>query len=842
MAQWAQGLAWLHYDPRRALAHLQAARTYYRAREMRYEEGRILIGVAGMMGQLGLLEEAEQTLALLKEYLRPYPDYPGWPGVYLNEADIHRRSGRYRRMITAARKAEQLAQQYDNRAIEATALINQSVGHMMLGEYDPPAGMLLRAYAIAQESGYSLTKGWALINLARLHTAQEQFVRGLHDLEEAQRIFAAEGVTLDEATVALEKTRLFIALQMWREALQTAVFAAEQFQRAGVLLESAEAYIFAIRLALQQGKGTKARQLIKAAATAAAGASPVEQALLQAYRAHPRLQKGAAERRQAQRQAAAAAETLAAAGAVREQLEARLLAVSLQDDLSLATPPAPFEAIAAEAERYNYLGLAVEAYLAAAGRRPLPEQAAPLQKAAHIVARQRRQMSVEELKATLLSGRLPVYRRLAEAQLRTGTPAAALQTMLAAKGGVWSDLAQLPPSAPSDPAWLQARAALTQWQDKRQEASGANQEIYRQKVQEAEMRLAALSRLRERRRPLTPLPTVEAIRAAIPANVVVVEYLVGEQTLYACLLTRQDAPVWVELGERKRAGRLLSRLNLMLRALQTAVPAQRRQRARAQEAGLKKVLRGLYDTLLAPLPLPTGTPLILVPDDFLFAVPWAALWTGERYAGERHTIATMPSAVTPGLPQTAVSAGNSTLLLGYAGDPPLPYVEQELAEIAAVTPAAKQVLPASSADLVWERPYRYLHIAAHGQAQAQEPILSRLWLADGPYLLADAIHLPLHGTELVTLSACDTGTMPERGGIALALSGAFLMAGAQAVVSSLWPVDDAATRLFMRHFYAALAQGTALPAGVQQAQRQLLSGDYAHPFYWAAFQPMMRRL
>ncbi len=137
---------------------------------------------------------------------------------------------------------------------------------------------------------------------------------------------------------------------------------------------------------------------------------------------------------------------------------------------------------------------------------------------------------------------------------------------------------------------------------------------------------------------------------------------------------------------------------------------------------------------------------------------------------------------------------------------------------------------------------RTLHIAAHGELHAQEPLLSRLWLADGPYLLADALRLPLHGTELVTLSAYDTGTMPERGGIALALSGTFLMAGTQAVVSSLWPVDDAATQLFMRHLYAGLAEGLLLPAALQRAQRQLLSGEYAHPFYWAAFQLMMRRL
>jgi len=83
------------------------------------------------------------------------------------------------------------------------------------------------------------------------------------------------------------------------------------------------------------------------------------------------------------------------------------------------------------------------------------------------------------------------------------------------------------------------------------------------------------------------------------------------------------------------------------------------------------------------------------------------------------------------------------------------------------------------------------------------------------------------------LSACETSVRPDHGDMALALAGAFLCAGAQAVLASLWAVSDAVTALLMEHFYAALAGGSRPAAALRQAQRQVRD---AHPLDWAAFQ------
>lgn len=128
----------------------------------------------------------------------------------------------------------------------------------------------------------------------------------------------------------------------------------------------------------------------------------------------------------------------------------------------------------------------------------------------------------------------------------------------------------------------------------------------------------------------------------------------------------------------------------------------------------------------------------------------------------------------------------------------------------------------------------------HGHINPQSPLLSQLIFADGALLLADVLNLHVYGTALVTLSACDTATTPERGGVALALAGAFLTAGAQAVVASLWPVDDTATALMMEHLYAGLSAGQPISQALAHAQAHLRTAGYSHPYYWASFQALVR--
>jgi CHAT domain-containing protein len=196
-----------------------------------------------------------------------------------------------------------------------------------------------------------------------------------------------------------------------------------------------------------------------------------------------------------------------------------------------------------------------------------------------------------------------------------------------------------------------------------------------------------------------------------------------------------------------------------------------------------------------------------------------------------------------------------------------------------------------------------LHYSGHGSYDWGDPEASGLVLRrptledDGVLSLAEIRQgLNLKQTRLVTLSACETGLTsiePERADEYVGLPAGFLLAGAPAVVASLWSVDDLSTSLLMERFYRLHLQGDpALPnpeplpiaqalAEAQKWLRELSKNDavaevrrlqemwrglrgsdwdravgpywqlerarfrieddpgshpFAHPFYWAAFQ------
>ena len=105
---------------------------------------------------------------------------------------------------------------------------------------------------------------------------------------------------------------------------------------------------------------------------------------------------------------------------------------------------------------------------------------------------------------------------------------------------------------------------------------------------------------------------------------------------------------------------------------------------------------------------------------------------------------------------------------------------------------------------------------------------------DGIIFGSEIIKKNFTQTELVVLSACETGFGNSTffGGENLANS--FLRAGAKNIISTLWPVDDQITQQFMSEFYSELLKHKNINLALRIA-KQKIKDQYSNPNYWAPF-------
>ena len=230
---------------------------------------------------------------------------------------------------------------------------------------------------------------------------------------------------------------------------------------------------------------------------------------------------------------------------------------------------------------------------------------------------------------------------------------------------------------------------------------------------------------------------------------------------------------------------------------------------------------------------------------FLAAEQAASGVVGEGLAALGDPVYADASSIA-GLPASEIEAAtrNSTYLSYFA---PLPETRTEVESIAELFSGQSTEIflgeraVESSIKAAELSRYEYVHFATHGVLGGEVPGIGEPALVlgaepdeDGFLKASEAEELKLNA-KLTALSACNTGSGEYvQGEGVMGLSRAFLLAGSESVLVSLWPVASEATEELMVRFYSYLRDGERPQAALKRAKNDIRS-ELPHPFFWAPF-------
>lgn len=347
--------------------------------------------------------------------------------------------------------------------------------------------------------------------------------------------------------------------------------------------------------------------------------------------------------------------------------------------------------------------------------------------------------------------------------------------------------------------------------------------------------------------------------------------------------------------------RVASKKDSLLYLFYLLLPSRRRHHLRlyvhAVDASWEQRVENSYEILRSPNSVVSGAPYRLLwsfldslippkvrtvyfaPDGAYYRMNVAALYDKQRkeFVADKYQVRYIASSrrlllkrghfptkppVVMGNPD--FSAQSDSLLEGRIrgyrlferGIPSLPGAEAEAKGIAQLLGVQAAVGKAATEGFLKQlQSPQILHVATHGyfmgveknplsagglllaQAAVWDSLFPPLGEEDGRLTAQEASNLNLIGTELVVLSACETGLGEVRGEGLYGLQRAFLEAGAHRVITALWQIDDEATQELMLSFYKNWIKRKQKEEVDEVFSRTLKAfrQKYPHPYYWGAF-------
>ncbi|RMX48114.1 hypothetical protein pdam_00002607 [Pocillopora damicornis] len=296
--------------------------------------------------------------------------------------------------------------------------------------------------------------------------------------------------------------------------------------------------------------------------------------------------------------------------------------------------------------------------------------------------------------------------------------------------------------------------------------------------------------------------------------------------------------------------------------VKTSLHDESRENLRADETkDTERIHHLCYKWIIAPVAdLLTEPEIIIVPDRFLYRVPFALLRDepAGKYLSEKYRIRIVPSLTTLRIIQESPADYHSQTDALVVGDPTVGevYYNGHLTDITPLFCARKEaemvggllgVQPllgsrATKQAVLHAIPsVSLIHFAAHGNPKRGEIALSpqrtsNITPQEEDYLLTmPEIQGVQVRAKLVVLSCCHSGRgMVKKEGI-IGIARAFLASGARSVLVASWAVEDEATEKLMKHFYKHLVRGESASESLHQAVQWLRTNGFPKPRQWAPF-------
>jgi len=268
----------------------------------------------------------------------------------------------------------------------------------------------------------------------------------------------------------------------------------------------------------------------------------------------------------------------------------------------------------------------------------------------------------------------------------------------------------------------------------------------------------------------------------------------------------------------------------------------------------KKLYEVLIGTVESDLIRYKVDTLVIVPDDVLRLIPFSVLINPEsnRFLIEDYAVVTVPALSLSDYQSPVKKAGKSLLCGLSQGNPPLPYVPEELKRIKEITGQGKILLNqdftlANLAEEFKNQVYSTVLISTHG-AFGASPEDTYLMTSDSRMTMNDLEKFIRFGRfreeqiELLTLSACRSAAGDERA--ASGLAGIAVKAGVRSAMATLWNIDDEAASLIVTEFHRQFVKGLSKAKSLQEAQKKFIykeivsqdkRKDFTCPAYWAQF-------